>query len=70
MDRFKEIKAIAVEFNFTLHREGKHYIWKSPSGALVTTGKTLSDRKALKNIRSMFRRASVANCKRPWHKGG
>jgi hypothetical protein len=52
----KQIEAIAREFNFTLKREGRHFIWGSPSGRTVVTGKTPSDHRALKNIRSMFRK--------------
>jgi len=46
---------------FTLRREsGKHRIWQHASGALVTTSKTASDHRALKNIERDIRRSLAA----------
>ncbi len=43
---------------FTLKRStGKHLIWKHFGGATVTTAKTPSDHRALKNIERDIRRA-------------
>jgi len=43
---------------FTLRRQsGKHLVWQHASGALVTTSKTASDHRALKNITRDIRRA-------------
>jgi predicted RNA binding protein YcfA (HicA-like mRNA interferase family) len=48
---------IAARFGFMEHRRKRHRIWKHPSGIVVTTGSTLSDRRALLNIEKQFRRA-------------
>jgi len=55
--RIKEIKAIAAQYGFKLHRQGTHLIWRNVvNGAQVVTAKSASDHRALKNDVSRFRR--------------
>jgi len=47
--------------SFTLKRSsGKHLVWQHANGAMVTTAKTASDHRALKNITRDIRRAVAA----------
>ncbi len=53
-----QLKDLMKINQFTLKRStGKHLIWKHFGGATVTTAKTPSDHRALKNIERDIRRA-------------
>ena len=54
----KDLIAPIMKVNqFTLKRStGKHLIWHHFSGATVTTAKTPSDHRAIKNIQSHIKR--------------
>jgi hypothetical protein len=60
MARRDPIAPIAAKFGFVEVRHTRHRIWQHPSGAVVTTGSTLSDRRALMNIEKQFRRSLAA----------
>ena len=60
MARRDTIAPIAAKFGFVEVRHTRHRIWQHPSGATVTTGSTLSDRRALLNIEKQFRRSLAA----------
>ena len=55
--RLKAIKEIAAHYGFTLYSDRKHLKWMHPSGAKVTTGYTISDRRAHLNIKREFKLA-------------
>jgi predicted RNA binding protein YcfA (HicA-like mRNA interferase family) len=57
MARRDPIAPIMARYGFAEKRSGKHRIWQHPSGAVVTTGSTISDHRALKNIERDCRRA-------------
>ncbi len=54
------IAAIAAKYGFVEVRHKRHRVWQHPSGAVVTTGSTLSDHRALANIEKQFRRSLVS----------
>lgn len=54
--RFKQLKAIADRHGFVLYCRKRHLKWCHPSGAKVTTGFTVSDRRAHRNIDNQFKR--------------
>ena len=54
--RFKALKAIADSHGFVLYSQKRHLKWCHPCGAKVTTGMTISDRRAHRNIDNQFRR--------------
>lgn len=51
-----EIKKLCETHGFKLMREKKHFIWKHPSGVVLTTAKSASDRRALTNIDRRIKR--------------
>lgn len=61
MARRDPIAPIMARYGFAEKRSGKHRIWKHPSGAVVTTAATPSDRRALANIERDCRRALAAS---------
>lgn len=52
----KEIVSIVEKQGFVLQRQKKHYVFKHPSGKVFVCGKTVSDRRALKNIEKEAKR--------------
>jgi hypothetical protein len=51
----KEIGRLAERFGFELRRQSKHLVWHHPiTGAVVTTSRTPSDQRALRNIAKNF----------------
>jgi hypothetical protein len=62
MARRDHILPIATRYEFTeKRRKGGHRVWVNAAGATVTTGSTLSDRRALLNIERDFRRAATGD---------
>jgi predicted RNA binding protein YcfA (HicA-like mRNA interferase family) len=47
----KHIVALVESYGFKLQRQKNHYVFKHPSGKVFVCGKTLSDGRALMNIR-------------------
>jgi predicted RNA binding protein YcfA (HicA-like mRNA interferase family) len=47
----KQIVAMVESHGFKLQRQKNHYVFKHPSGKVFVCGKTLSDKRALMNIR-------------------
>jgi len=61
MARRDEILTIATRYKFTeKRRRSGHRIWVNAAGVTVTTGSTLSDKRALKNVEAQFRRSANA----------
>ena len=54
--RKRTLTLLAKRHGYTLHSQQNHYKWKHPSGAIVTTGRTISDRRGLRNVEKEFRR--------------
>ena len=53
------IQKLAQEYGFDLKRQRNHMVWQHVvSGYIVTTSKTCSDVRALRNIESNFKKAS------------
>jgi predicted RNA binding protein YcfA (HicA-like mRNA interferase family) len=48
----KQLIAMVESKGFALIRQKKHYIFKHPSGKILVCGKTINDRRALRNIES------------------
>jgi len=60
MARRDTIAPLAAQYMFTEKRRSSgHRIWVHLSGAVVTTGSTPSDRRALKNVEAQFRRTAM-----------
>ena len=57
MARRDTIAPIAAKYGFVQVRHTRHRIWQHPSGAVATTGSTLSDCRALLNIEKQFKLA-------------
>ena len=54
-----DIYKLAQEYGFGLKRQRKHMVWQHVvSGYIVTTSKTFSDARALRNIESNFKKGS------------
>jgi predicted RNA binding protein YcfA (HicA-like mRNA interferase family) len=51
-----DIINLAKRYGFVLHREKKHFIFKDAAGRTMVCGKTISDRRALKNIEQEIKR--------------
>jgi hypothetical protein len=51
-----DIIALAKRYGFVLHRQTKHFVFKDAEGRTMVCGKTISDRRALKNIESELKR--------------
>ena len=49
-DVTKRIIALAESYNFKLIRQSKHLIFRHECGAQLTTSKSCTDRRALKNV--------------------
>jgi hypothetical protein len=60
MARRDPIAPIMARHGFIEVRRTRHRIWQHPSGAVVTTGSTISDHRALMNIERDCRRALAA----------
>jgi len=60
MARRDIIALIMARHGFVEKRSNRHRIWQHPTGAVVTTGSTISDHRALKNIERDCRRALMA----------
>lgn len=55
-----DLTRLASQYGFTLKRSRSHCIWvHAITHKVVTTGKTPSDRRVLKNIERNFRHAAV-----------
>jgi len=51
----QHVKQLAKQFGYELRRQSKHLIWHHPiTGAVVTTAKSPSDWRALRNIQRDF----------------
>jgi predicted RNA binding protein YcfA (HicA-like mRNA interferase family) len=48
----RQLIAMVKSKGFVLVRQKKHYIFKHVSGKILVCGKTISDRRALRNIES------------------
>ena len=55
-----DLKSLAARYGFLLHRTGKHYIWRHPSGGRqVVTPRSGSDsRRGMRNTEAQLRRAA------------
>jgi predicted RNA binding protein YcfA (HicA-like mRNA interferase family) len=54
-----DLKQLAARYGFMLHRVGKHYIWRHPSGGMVVTPRSLSDSgRGMRNIEAQMRRVA------------
>lgn len=47
----KQIVTLVESQGFKLQRQKNHYVFKHPSGKVFVCGKTLSDKRALLNIK-------------------
>lgn len=54
--RQQDVKKLVQGYGFKLIRQKKHFIWKHPSGLVLTTAQSPSDRRALSNIDKRIRR--------------
>ncbi len=52
----KDIKKLAEQHGFVLVRQRKHFVFKHPSGAIFTCGKSCSDRRAIRNAERDLRK--------------
>ena len=57
----RELRKLAKRHGFCLVKKQRHMKWQHPSGVIVFTGSTISDRKAQKNIDSIFKHALESN---------
>lgn len=55
-DDKRALFALTKKHGFSLHRESKHYIFKHSSGKILVAAKTVSDRRALKNVERDIKR--------------
>lgn len=53
----RELRKVASQWGFELVECRNHFKWRHPSGAQVTTGVTVSDHRARRNIEAQFRKA-------------
>ena len=57
---FMYISELAASYGYELIRRSRHLIWKHRiTGRVVTTSRTPSDHRALKNIESYFRKNAL-----------
>ena len=57
---FMRISELAASYGYELVRRSKHLIWKHRiTGRVVTTARTPSDHRALRNIESYFRKGAL-----------
>lgn len=59
----RELRKLAKRHGFCLVKKRPHMKWRHPSGVIVFTGSTISDRKAHKNIDTIFKHALKSNDK-------
>jgi predicted RNA binding protein YcfA (HicA-like mRNA interferase family) len=52
----KQIVSMVESQGFALVRQRKHFVFKHPSGKVFVCGKTVSDKRALKNIEKEMQR--------------
>ena len=58
-NKYTSISKLAQDYGFGLKRQRKHMVWQHVvSGYIVTTSKTCSDSRALRNIESNFKKVS------------
>lgn len=58
-NKYISICKLAHYYGFDLKRQRKHMVWQHVvSGYIVTTSKTFSDARALRNIESNFKKGS------------
>lgn len=62
----KHIVALVESHGFKLQRQKNHYVFKHPSGKVFVCGKTLSDKRALMNIRKEVVRILMKGWPTPW----
>lgn len=55
-DNRRELFALVKRYGFALHREKKHYIFKHPSGAVLTCSKSSRNRHSLANVEADIKR--------------
>lgn len=56
-----DIHRLAMQFDYELRRQSKHLIWQHvQTGAVVTTSKSPSDWRALRNIQRDFAYGAMA----------
>lgn len=60
-DTTKRIVELAKSYGFTLLRQKRHFIFKHSSGKIITTSRTASDKRALKNIESTIKKLILTN---------
>lgn len=51
MKTTNNIKAFMKSCGFELVREKKHYVWRDADGVQIVTAKTISDHRAIANIK-------------------
>ena len=54
------IAPIMASYGFALKRSNKHRVWQHPTGAIVTTATTASDRRAILNVERDIKRVLCA----------
>jgi hypothetical protein len=54
-----EIHYIMKSHNFRLHRVSKHLIWRDDKGNQIVTGSSISDHRAVSNIKKQLQRLTV-----------
>lgn len=52
----KPLVEAAGRYGFTLLRRNKHLVFKHPSGAMLVTSATASDKRAIKNLEQSAKR--------------
>ena len=52
----KDLRKLMKSYDFTLYRDGIHYSWHGPNGAVVVTSKTPGKARWLKEIEKNIRR--------------
>jgi hypothetical protein len=53
----RRVHDLMISEGFSLHRTGKHLIWRDAAGVQVVTATTASDRRHLANVKRDIRRA-------------
>lgn len=60
-DTTRRIVELAKSYGFTLLRQRRHLIFKHSSGKIITTARSASDKRALKNIESTIKKLILTN---------
>jgi len=47
-----KLKAMMKSYGFTLYRQTNHLIWRDENGVQIVTAKTISDKRAIDNIKT------------------